>query len=155
MYPMSDPDSHVRWQDKFPSVCTYSVFRKDGPVKWLITEEELLDIYDLELGIQADLKHFWKKNNARSTRSYTDQVPVKVIRSVGMRIVKGITTSDIRSEHSDNQDCDSIDSETTIRITNCRGEMEESMCSKKPLDFSDDELIAAELWIDDKLKYQT
>lgn len=56
--PLSSADSYVCWGDKFPGVETYSVFTPDALVQRLVTEEELLDVYDLELSVQAELKSF-------------------------------------------------------------------------------------------------
>jgi hypothetical protein len=57
------PDSQVQWSDKHPSVIAYSVFDKTGHVTWLLTIDEMLNVYDLELLVQSKLKQFWKYNS--------------------------------------------------------------------------------------------
>jgi hypothetical protein len=145
---ISTPDSYICWKDKFPSVETYSVYTKDTPVQRLITEEELLDMYDLELGVQADLKSFWKRFGMTSTRSYVDQVPVKVLRSVAMRVVKGLASSAPAKLHPESGSvCSSAESDATFLMSNCRApssDIDDSIGSD-----SDDNSIAAELRIDD------
>lgn len=68
----SDIDSRICWNDKYPKVLAYLVFHKDGWVDWLITNEEMLDIYDLELSMRANLKSFLKKSGVTLTWSYVD-----------------------------------------------------------------------------------
>ena len=144
-HPISDSDSHVHWRDKNPSVCTYSVYKKDGLVERLVTEDELLDIYDLELSIQAELREFWKRTKARSTRSYVEQVPVKVLRSVGMRIVSGLVER--KEGNGVDIDDESIDSNETVRANNCQSSLEINDASFNYN--SDDDSVAAELRIDE------
>jgi hypothetical protein len=53
-------DMRVDWNSKFPAVSTHSVYDKEKIIKRLITDEELMDIYDIELSFQLELKNYWK-----------------------------------------------------------------------------------------------
>ena len=113
-FPVLSPLQRLVWQDKHPVVTAPSVFQKGELVTRCITEDELLDCYDIELSIQADLKKFWYKNKLRSSRSYVSQVPIKVLRSLASRIV-----SELSKTQSESNNCDqSVDSECTLQICN-------------------------------------
>ena len=47
-----------------------------------------MDIYDIELNTQNELKLHWRSQKVSSTRLYTQQIPVKVLREVGLRVTK-------------------------------------------------------------------
>jgi hypothetical protein len=143
--PISSLDSYVFWNDKLPSVETYSVYTKDTLVWRLVTEEELLDIYDLELSVQSELKSFWAKTGSVSTRSYTDQVPVKVLRSVAMRLVSGLLAEGDDASPSDSSVSLSDDSDVTLAMSNCRNTGPRS--TEPTSDMSDDDSIAGELHV--------
>jgi hypothetical protein len=151
---ISSPDDCVCWNDKLPSVETYSVYTKDIPVKRLITEDELLDIYDLELGVQAELKSYWNRSGMTSTRSYVDQVPVKVLRAVAMRVVKGISSTNSATLPCDSGSVtSSIDSNETFQMSNCQAAS--NVIDGSLESDSDSGSIAAELRVDDSSVDQT
>ena len=113
----SMPDERTKWKLKMPSVITFSVFDKTGPVHRLITIEELLDIYDMELMVQAELKNFWKDQGVKPTRSFVDQVPIKVLRSLASRLVNELKPKPVLDQ---SEDTSSIDSDTTVRHQNLK-----------------------------------
>ena len=112
-FPPFTPGSRIIWGDKFPSVITYSVFDKQKDVERMITEEELMDMYDIELGVQADLKAFWSANKLSSSRSYVKQVPTKVLRAIGLRVVNGL-----RNGESISDEDSSVKSDETLIASN-------------------------------------
>ena len=85
--PKLTPESRVIWGDKHPHVLTSSVFHKNESITRLLTEEELMDVYDIELITQQELLRYWKGKKLVSTRSYTQQIPAKVLREVGSQVV--------------------------------------------------------------------
>jgi hypothetical protein len=102
----------------------------------LITDEEMMDIYHLELQVQSELKSYWKRSKSKPTRAFTSQLPVKVLRSVGTRLVKGLLGTDDEHE-SCNTD---YDSDNTIIARNTKSDLSR---------FSYEESIANELLDDD------
>jgi hypothetical protein len=141
-FPPSGPDSRVRWNDKFPQVCTYSVFTKDTLVQRLVTDEELLDIYDLELSIQSELKRFWNHNNVTPTRSFVEQIPIKVLRGLGLRVVKALSPTALDHVATTSLATGlSYDSDSTTIATNCSN----MQLKHAP---NDDDSIAAEILSD-------
>ena len=112
--PVLNPLQRLSWRDKFPVVKAPSVFQKGNLVTRRITEDELLDCYDIELSIQAELKHYWRRHKLHSTRSYVQQVPIKVLRALAFRIVVSLTTGLV-----DNEACSvSVDSDCTLQVAN-------------------------------------
>jgi hypothetical protein len=109
--PPFTPSNRVDWGDSFPRVLTYSVFDKNAPVTRLITIDELLDIYDMELHTQAELHRFWSQQSVKPTRSFVRQIPIKVLRNIGCRVVAYLTPDD------DDTSMLSADSDATI-VTN-------------------------------------
>jgi hypothetical protein len=95
-----NPKSRAAWKDKSPVVSTLSVFHKSGPVTRHVSEEELMDIYDIELNTQQALLKYWKESGSRSTRSYSQQIPTKVLREVSLRLAKLLGNIDQHSELS-------------------------------------------------------
>ena len=101
------PESRAIWKDDNPNVLTPSVFHKMSPITRLLTEDELMDIYDIELNTQNELKQHWKSERAVSTRSYTQQIPVKVLREVGLRVTKYLTkVQEVEENNLENDDDD-------------------------------------------------
>ena len=49
---------------------------------------ELMDVYDIELETQRQLKMFWAETGTNPSRSFTQQVPVKVLIAVGRNLFK-------------------------------------------------------------------
>ena len=88
------PNSRAIWKDKTPVVSTFSVFDKTGPVTRVVSEEELMDIYDVELNTQQSLLKYWRHSKSKSSRSYSQQIPTKVLREVSLRLVKVLTQID-------------------------------------------------------------
>ena len=50
--------------------------------------EELMDVYDIELESQRELKTFWKTSGVTPSRSFVSQVPVKVLLTVGRNLFR-------------------------------------------------------------------
>ena len=100
-----DSEERVRWRLKQPCVTTPSVFSRGEEVDRLMSIEELMDTYDLELNVQSQLKSFWKSESTSPTLGFVDQIPVKVLRDLGSRAVKDLraqsTSSVNAAEDSD------------------------------------------------------
>ena len=144
--PTFQPDQRVRWKMKFPIVETFSVFDKLGPVTRLVSIDELLDIYDIELLIQGQLKSYWSSNNVKPTRSFVDQVPIKVLRSIGSRLIKSLGPI---QDDTDDDSHSLADSDVTLLCNNRR--KPDIASAHLPLDDvieSDNESIANELMPD-------
>jgi hypothetical protein len=143
-HPPQTLDSRILWNDKIPRVLTHSVFTKDRLVERLVTDEEMLDCYDLELSVQSELKRFWKSTGVRPTRSYVEQIPVKVLRSVALRVVKGCVETHQSLSPSDTNISDSdYDSDITMVTSNGTGQCRVAQ-NFDPAS-TDDDSIAAEL----------
>ena len=86
--------SLVPWKTKLCQVETTSVYHKDELIIRLITYQELMDIYDIELLTQANLLRLKTSNSgSRPSLSFVNQVPVKVLRAIAFEVVKGIVGS--------------------------------------------------------------
>ena len=119
------PESRAKWKDKFPAVSTPSVFDCMSSVVRLLTEEEVMDAYDVELNTQQELKEYWKVSKSKSTRSYTQQIPTKVLREVSLRLVKFLTsTLLIKSDESDINNCTSEIQSSLSRMSVDKNESE-------------------------------
>ncbi len=57
---------------------TVSVF-SPTPVVRKVTLSELMDIYDLELGLQAELSAFWSSQQAAPLHAFVLQPPTKAL----------------------------------------------------------------------------
>ena len=133
------PNKRVIWGAKHSTVCTYSVFDKSGPVVRFITLDELLDIYDIELLTQGELKRFWKRNDIKPTRAFVEQIPVKVLRALASRVTKALLKP---VGHTDSNSVMSEDSNATQRINNVIAN--EEITATSDCD-TDDESLANEL----------
>ena len=91
-------ESRVQWKDKYPKVLTPSVFKKMKCITRLLTEEELMDVYDIELNTQQELLKYWRSKKVVSTRAYSQQIPVKVLREVANRVAKVLTKLVIKNK---------------------------------------------------------
>ena len=129
----------MKWNVPFPTVKTYSVFDKTGPVLRLITIGELMDIYDIELLSQGELKRFWKAQSVKPTRSFAQQIPIKVLRSIASRIVDKLADN-VPAE--DVMSVSSIDSNCTLKCGNLFNKDTSNTGE------SDDESIANELLLE-------
>ena len=101
-------DERVRWGLKQPCVTTPSAFHKGNDVDRFMSIEELMDAYDLELNVQSQLKEFWKREAVSPSLGFTKQIPTKVLRDFGLRIV-GSLTAPMAVIHERN-----IDSDATV-----------------------------------------
>lgn len=70
----------VSW--KKPTVKCPSVFNRNKDVLRLLSKDELMEAYDLELGSQAALHKYWNDSGSIATLGFTDQAPLKVLRQI-------------------------------------------------------------------------
>ena len=96
-----DVEERVRWGLKRPCVTTPSVFKKGNDVDRLMTLGELMDAYDLELNAQARLKQFWKREGTLPSFAFIEQIPAKVLRDLGSRVVASLVSVDETEDGSD------------------------------------------------------
>ena len=127
------PNQRAVWNDKFPSVNTFSVFDKEAPVNRLITIEELLDVYDFELSVQSELKKYWASSKTKPTRSFVNQIPIKVLRSVALRVIDTLS-----STKDEDIFLSAYDSDSTILHTNAANDYEESDMESIAVEITDD-----------------
>ena len=81
------PVARVRFGVKEIKVhCTCVITQ--GLVERDLTMGELMDVYDIELETQRQLKMFWAETGTNPSRSFTQQVPVKVLIAVGRNLFK-------------------------------------------------------------------
>ena len=73
--------------EKSSAVSTCSVFEKDKLVDCLLSSEELMDAYDLELTVQASLKGHCKSKGKSQSRSFVKAIPPKVLRLVARDLI--------------------------------------------------------------------
>lgn len=136
------PNNRIAWNERLPKVRAHSVYHKDSLVDRLITEDELLDIYDLELEVQSDLNKYWKGSRSKSTRSYISQIPIKVLRSIGSRVITGLCL-DLTPDTGVASDAPSADATLKMRNSSANGNSDSSLDS---LSYdSDEQSVAAEL----------
>jgi len=62
------------------------VFHHDEKVTRLVTQNKLMDAYDLELSVQKALKTLGKTTSLSC--SFVKQIPTKVLRSIGLKVVE-------------------------------------------------------------------
>jgi hypothetical protein len=74
--------------EKTSAVRAKSVFEKGKLVSRLISSEELMDAYDLELTVQASLNSHCKTSGKALTRSFVNSVPTKVLRLVAKELIE-------------------------------------------------------------------
>ena len=118
-----DVDERVRWGMKTPCVTTPSVFKKGNEVDRFMTITELMDAYDLELNTQSRLKDHWKRDKVVPSRSFVEQIPSKVLRDLGARVVGGLGSHIVI-----NDDC-GVDSEATVMHVNHQYSKDEEVVS--------------------------
>jgi hypothetical protein len=109
------PNNRVAWGSKYPTVKTFLVFEKSGPVLRFITIDELLDIYDIELLTHGELKRFWKVYKIKPTKVFVDQIPVKVLQSLASRVTCALASE---NNQDDSKSINSDDSNAALHITN-------------------------------------
>ena len=73
--------------EKSSAGSTRSVFEKDKWVDCLLSSEDLMDAYDLELTVQASLKGHCKSEGKSQSRSFVKAVPTKVLRLVASVLI--------------------------------------------------------------------
>lgn len=69
-----------------------SVFNRNKDVLRLLSKDELMEAYDLELGSQAALHKYWNDSGSIATLGFTDQAPLKVLRRILESAFKAVTT---------------------------------------------------------------
>ena len=107
-----DVDERVRWGLKQPCVTTPSVFNKGNKVDRFMSIEELMDAYDVELNVQSQLKEFWKREDTLPSRGFMEQIPSKVLRDLGSRIVESFAAPTVVINNSE------TDSDATVLHVN-------------------------------------
>ena len=113
-YPALTSLDRIIWGDNNPIVEASSVFEKGNTVLRCLTEDELMDSYDLEISIQSDLKRFWKENKLFSSRAYVRQLPIKLLRAIATRVVMGLTSQ----PDDESSSLSSVDSSFTVKMAN-------------------------------------
>ena len=77
----------LHFGDKSSAVTTRSAFEKDKLVNLLLSSEEFMDAYDLELTVQASLKGHCKIEGKPQSRAFVKAVPTKVLRLVARDLI--------------------------------------------------------------------
>ena len=67
---------------KQPTVKFPSVFNWNKDVLRLLSKDEIMEAYDLELGSQAALHKYWSSTKSAPTLAFTSQAPLKVLRCI-------------------------------------------------------------------------
>ena len=74
------------WGESRFAVEAISVFHCNEKVTRWVTQNELMDAYDLELSVQKALKTLGKTTSLSC--SFVKQIPTKVLRSIGLKVVE-------------------------------------------------------------------
>jgi len=77
----------LKFGEESSAVSTPSVFEKGKLVDRLLSSEELMDAYDLELTVQASLKRHCKRAGKSPSRSFVKAVPTKILRLVARDLI--------------------------------------------------------------------
>ena len=77
----------LKFGEEASAVSTRSVFERGDLVTRLLSREELMDAYDLELTVQASLKSHCKVVGKSGSKSFVKAVPTKVLRLVARDLI--------------------------------------------------------------------
>jgi len=108
--PVLSDISCLPWGESRLDVEAMSVFHRKEKVTRLVTQNELMDAYDLELSVQKALKTLGKTTSLSC--SFVKQIPTKVLRSIGLKVVE------ILNEVPAVDDTMSVSSDQTILYSN-------------------------------------
>jgi hypothetical protein len=134
------------WGEKRILINAPSVFAKGDLVLRFLSNKELMNAYDLELTIQKELLDYASIQNVQPTLSFINQVPIKVLRTIGNAVVQSLTkTSDFCEEESTL----SVDSELTTKGGNLSS-LPITLSSTESIDDDDFSLVGEEEILTDK-----
>jgi hypothetical protein len=103
----------VPWHNEQCHVITKSVFHRNLLVRRIISRDEWMDIYDLELSTQNELKSYWRENNINlPSMAFVNQIPVKVLRIIATSVASSLVKKPIDIAKSESQN--SLDSGQTL-----------------------------------------
>ena len=77
----------LKFGEESSAVSTLSVFEKGKLADRLLSRDELMDAYDLELMVHASLKRHCKSAGKSPSRSFVKAVPTKVLRLVARDLI--------------------------------------------------------------------
>ena len=77
----------LKFGEEASAVSTRSVFERGNLVTRLLSRDELMDAYDLELTVQASLKGHCKIVGKSGSKSFVKAVPTKVLRLVARDLI--------------------------------------------------------------------
>lgn len=80
--PLLQPNQLLPAGWKQPTVKFPSVFNRNKDVLRLLSKDEIMEAYDLELGSQAALHKYWSSTKSAPTLAFTSQAPLKVLRCI-------------------------------------------------------------------------
>ena len=105
--PILSTNDLVPWGKSQLLIRAPSVFYKGELVTRFLSTKELMNAYDLELIIQKELTSFWRSQQIEPTYSFTRQIPIKVLRTIGNGVVASFQETTVLDEDSigsDNSD---------------------------------------------------
>ena len=120
---------------KTPTVRCPSVFNKNADVLRLMTVNELMDAYDLELNSQSQLYSFWKSSESTPTLGFTSQAPLKVLR----RILESTFNSVVHFGRNSSEKYDTLSCDSSLE-TVCHSNMDKT----RGVSLGDDDTVLTE-----------